>query len=39
VTGDVAEDALVVARGRQVVKAGWARAFREARRPKKTEKA
>ena len=39
VTGDVAEDALAVARGRQVVKAGWARAFREARRPKKTEKA
>jgi len=39
VTGDVAEDALAVARGRQVVKAGWARAFREARRAKKTEKA
>ena len=30
VTGDVAEDALAIARGRQVVKAGWARAFREA---------
>ena len=39
VTGDVAEDALAVARGRLVVKAGWARAFREARRAKKTEKA
>ena len=39
VTGDVAEDALAIARGRQVVKAGWARAFREARRAKKTEKA
>ena len=39
VTGDVAEDALAVARGRQIVKAGWARAFREARRAKKTEKA
>ncbi len=39
VTGDVAEDALAVARGRQVEKAGWARAFREAQLAKKARKA
>lgn len=35
VTQDVAPDALVVARARQVEKAGWAKAFRERRRAEK----
>ena len=35
VTKDVAADALAVARGRQFEKAGWAKAFREAKAKKK----
>jgi bifunctional UDP-N-acetylglucosamine pyrophosphorylase/glucosamine-1-phosphate N-acetyltransferase len=37
VTRDVAENALAVGRGRQVEKAGWAQAFREAQQTKKKD--
>ncbi len=39
VTKDVSEDALAVARGRQIEKAGWAQAFRSAQQAKKGQKA
>jgi bifunctional UDP-N-acetylglucosamine pyrophosphorylase/glucosamine-1-phosphate N-acetyltransferase len=35
VTENVEPDALAIARGRQVVKPGWAKAFRGRRKPKK----
>jgi bifunctional UDP-N-acetylglucosamine pyrophosphorylase/glucosamine-1-phosphate N-acetyltransferase len=38
VTRDVAENALAVGRGRQVEKAGWAQAFRQAQQAKKNQK-
>jgi bifunctional UDP-N-acetylglucosamine pyrophosphorylase/glucosamine-1-phosphate N-acetyltransferase len=38
ITKDVAADALVVARGERVEKAGWAKAFRERQRAKKEKK-
>jgi bifunctional UDP-N-acetylglucosamine pyrophosphorylase/glucosamine-1-phosphate N-acetyltransferase len=38
VTRDVAEDALAIARGRQVEKAGWAQAFRAAQQARKNHK-
>ncbi|MBV1705565.1 MAG: bifunctional UDP-N-acetylglucosamine diphosphorylase/glucosamine-1-phosphate N-acetyltransferase GlmU, partial [Hyphomicrobiales bacterium] len=39
VTGDVAADALAIARGRQVEKPGWAKAFRERKAAAKAAKA
>ena len=38
ITKDVAADALAVARGKQVEIAGWAKAFRERQKAKKSEK-
>ncbi len=38
VTKDVAADGLAVARGRQVEKAGWAKAFRDTQRARKSQK-
>jgi bifunctional UDP-N-acetylglucosamine pyrophosphorylase/glucosamine-1-phosphate N-acetyltransferase len=37
ITEDVEPDALAIGRGRQVAKAGWAKAFRARQKPKKTE--
>jgi len=38
ITKDVAPDALAVARGRQMEKAGWAASFRETQAAKKSKK-